>query len=129
MRTNILGLNKFGLNLLTNVVTINFDVLCTFMKYRIGRNMHGSLIVTKQCHGSNPMKTKISKKLFKPYQFTGSRGYNTIFCFSTGPSDDKLFLTFPGHQITTNKHTIASGRSTSREFPAQSESAYPMMLL
>jgi hypothetical protein len=112
MRTYILRLDEFGFNLLMYVMTIDFDVLYAFMKYLIGRNMHNSLIVTKQCHRSNVMKSKISKKLFELYQFASSRGQSTILCFSTWASYNILFLASPGHQIATYKHTIASGRST-----------------
>ena len=43
-----MSIDKFGLNLLSNVVIIYFNMFGHFMKYRISYNMHSSFIVTKK---------------------------------------------------------------------------------
>lgn len=36
-----------------NIVTINFNVLRSFIKYEIRSNVHDNLIITKNYHWSN----------------------------------------------------------------------------
>ena len=50
---HIMRSDVVGLNLLTNKMTINFDVFSSFVKYRVLGNMHGSLIVAKKAHWSD----------------------------------------------------------------------------
>src|SRR3954464_8145635 len=80
--TCIGSLNNMILNLVTNKVTINFNVFRSFMKHGIRCDVHSSLVVTKESHRKISWKTKISKKTLKPYHFASSRCHGAIFSFS-----------------------------------------------
>jgi len=58
MTADVMSLDNLRLNLLTNEVTINFNVFCSFMKHRISCNMHDSLVVTEQGNRDATWKTQ-----------------------------------------------------------------------
>ena len=68
--SDIVCLDHLGLNLLPNEVTIYFNMFCSFMKNRIGGDVHSCLIVAEQFHRTSRRKSKICQQVFKPHHLT-----------------------------------------------------------
>ena len=81
--------------MLTNKVTIDFDVFGAFMKNIVMSYLNGILIVIIENSGKTLRNTHFFKKPSKPDEQLRSICKSTIFYFGTGSGDKRLFLATP----------------------------------
>jgi len=81
--------------LFTNKVTINFDMLCAFMKNKILSYMERWLTVTKQMHSLFMEYAEGGKKRFQLYKLTSYCSIRVILSFSRRSWNSCVFLSFP----------------------------------
>lgn len=72
--------------ILSNVVTINLNMLSAVMKNIIMGNLNGATVVTIKINGRRMRYLQISKRLTKPKYFRSSISKCRIFSFSAGAS-------------------------------------------
>ena len=99
--------------MVANEMTIELDMFGSLMKNRVSCNVKGDFIITIKSNRLSMWNTKIMKKRFQPNQFTAKKCHRTIFGFARRPSNNVLFLCFPGNR-TRSKH----GAKTARKSPS-----------
>jgi hypothetical protein len=80
---------------MTNEVTINLNVLGALMKNIIMGNVNSTTIVAVNRITGGLGRTHVSQELTKPKEFRGGIGESTVLSFSTGTSNNRLFLATP----------------------------------
>ena len=95
--------------LLTNKVTIKFNVFRALMKDWIFGNIYGCQIVTIDWNWSNRSKSKLREKPIEPRKFCSE---TFVFYFSRGQGDSYLLLGFPADQGIAKKDNKTTDRFT-----------------
>ena len=80
------------LKMMTNEVTVDLNVLGVLMKNIIMGNVNSTMIITVNRSTSGLGSTHVSQEPAKPEEFRGGIGESTVLSFSTGMSNNKLFL-------------------------------------
>ena len=103
--------NLLSDNMLTDEVTINFNVLRPFMKDRIISNSGSTGIVPmKRCRTTNT-DAEFTEKTAEPDDFSTGGRHRPIFGLSGRLGHSGLLLALPRDERVAKKHTPASGRS------------------
>ena len=107
---NIRSGDKLIKYLMVNNVTINLNMVGTFMKSRIVGKKDCSLVI--KIHGYDILywKTKLLKKKIYPKQLKGSMHHTMVFSFGTRERDNVLFFTPPCDKVPTNKCAVPRNR-------------------
>ena len=93
-----------------NSVTINLDMLGTFMKSNIVGKKDCSLVITIHGHSTKYWKTKLLKKTTYSKHLRGSMHHSMVFSFGTGERDNMLFFTPPRDKVPANEWAIPINR-------------------
>ena len=83
------------LKMMTNEVTIDFNVLGAFMKNIMMGNVNSTTIVAVNRSTGGLGSTHVSQEPTKLEEFGGGIGESTVLSFSTGTSNNGLFLATP----------------------------------
>ena len=83
------------LKMMTNEVTIDFNVLGALMKNIIMGNVNNTMIITVNRSTGGLGSTHVSQKPAKLEEFRGGIGESTVLSFNTGTSNNRLFLVTP----------------------------------
>jgi len=75
------GLQEAFQDLVSGIVTINADVLCAFMKNRVGSYMLSCLIVTEHCDRQKDWNMKVLQQMCEPNSEVVAEDLDTVFCF------------------------------------------------
>lgn len=94
-------------------MTINFNVLCVFMKINVAP-MWKATYVTIQTHRTRVSNIEVLKQRLKPVEFTTSSSHQIIFSFSRGPIHGWLLFSLPRNKKKTQNHKIADKRMKSQ---------------
>ena len=98
--------------LVMNQVTINLNMIGSFMEVRISCNVESRFIVTE--HQSRLMNnTKVMRQICEPLNFTSYNSKGTIFSFKRTSQDCGLLLRFPLYKWWTKIN-----RKIGNEFPS-----------
>ena len=100
-----------GNNMLTDEVTVNLDVLCSFMEDRVVCNSGSTGIVPMERCGTTNKNTQFTQKAAKPDNFSTGGGHRSIFCLSRRFRNGGLLLALPRNERIPKKHTPASSRA------------------
>lgn len=73
--------NLLCLKFITNKMTVNLNVLSSFMKHGVGRNVKSSLIITKQWSCVELRDLNITQKISYPFQLRTSDSHRSILGF------------------------------------------------
>ena len=106
------GGNNFGHNLVSNIVTINLNVLCTLMKSGIVSDEDSSLIIIMHGHWRGRRDVEIFEKRSKPYHLSCSLSHSLILRLHARACYHLFFLQLPGDDVTSNICAIACTRFT-----------------
>jgi hypothetical protein len=80
---------------MTNEVTIDLNVLGALMKNIIMGNVNSTTIIAVNRSTGGLGSTHVSQEPTKLEEFRGGIGKSTVLSFSTGTSNNRLFLTTP----------------------------------
>ena len=83
------------LKMMTNEVTVDLNVLGALMKNIIMGNVNSTMIIIVNRSTSGLGSTHVSQEPAKPEEFRGGIGESTVLSFSTGMSNNRLFLATP----------------------------------
>ena len=95
-RANMKQSNVAGLNMITHNMTINLNMLGSFVEDRIGGDMNGGLIITPQSHRAAMTDAERAQKGFKPNQLARGDCHRAVLSFSRRARDGGLLLCLPG---------------------------------
>lgn len=105
--------NQIIMKTITNIMTINFNILHALMKDRILGDTQSSLTITIYRTWSRNDHTKVMKKANKPNDFSDNLMKSSILGFSRGQRNGRLFLTFPRNRANTQCDKKISNRTSS----------------
>ena len=94
------------LDLLSNEVDIQFNVLGTLVLHRIRRKVDGRHIVTVDNGGLVDGDVEVSEKLTKPTSLGHSIGYCSVFRFCAGARHGWLPFGGPGHKRVADVNAV-----------------------
>lgn len=98
---------------ISNEMTVNLNMLRTFVKNGIGGNVNGSLTVGIKRNRMWNGNMKIPKKMMDPFKFTKSNCHRVVFRISGGVGDHVLLLSFLREKGTTKGDKVTSNRTMS----------------
>ena len=109
---NVMHLKVTAKNPFTNRVIINFNMLGSGMKDKIGSNGKGRNVVTPKLWWKGKEDTKIFQNLTNPTELSCSNGKSPVIELSGGSRDSVLFLSTPYDSIEAKINQIANSGST-----------------
>ena len=92
--------------LMANGMTINLDMLDTFMKSRIVGKKDCCLVITIHEHGTLYWITNLQKKRIYPKHLKRSMHHSTVFSFNIAERDNVLFFTPPRDKVPANECAV-----------------------
>lgn len=98
-------------NLISNCMTVNVNMLCALMEYRIHDNVESRLVITEKLSSRRRSDMKIPKELLQPNQLASGQSKTPILCFCTASAHHRLLLRLPGDQRSTQEDTKTTDRT------------------
>ena len=89
------SLEKAFLKLITDIMTVNIQMLGSVVEDRISSYVLRGLIITEQCDRERELDLKIFKKIGQPNELTCCIGHGSVFRLSGRLRYCFLFLCFP----------------------------------
>jgi len=96
-----------------HIVTIDLNVLGTFMDTRIRYNIESNLIITMQPHRLSMEDSQRGKKGLEACKLISSDSHDTILSFSGRPDNSLLLLSFLGYWGSAKLDKMLNHRTTS----------------
>jgi len=94
-------LDQTLLDLFTNGMAVNFNVLCTLMEDRIVGNLGGRSIITVDRGRLCYREIEIMHELCQSLYFTNSLSQGSVFCFTRTTRHCGMFLRSPSDESIT----------------------------